>query len=385
MNRIIKMILGVLLLSIILVMPSSIVHAGLTDDKTAAEKQISEFKKMIESANGNIEAISAKVNTVLNKIRDIDANLVKINQEIKVIESNIKTKETEIAKAKVEYDKKKNTFYENLRSTYEKGGVDYTSVILDSSDLTDFININEYSRIIKEKEQEKINEIVAAKKALEVQKKDLEKIQSSLAGKKADIVAQKKQQTIEQQKLASQKAYFASIAQKYKAELAKEEKELANINNKIKEAMKSTGSSGLVYTGNGIFNWPVPSSNRISSGFGWRSSPISGGGEFHKGIDISASGGSTIVAADDGVVLISYYSSSFGNTVVINHGSGLMTLYAHMSARSVSSGQAVARGQRIGAVGSTGWSTGNHLHFQVTNKSDIFNGVVDPNVYLSYK
>ncbi|MDD2371802.1 MAG: peptidoglycan DD-metalloendopeptidase family protein [Firmicutes bacterium] len=385
MNRIIKGIIGIMVLTIILVMPSSMVHAGLTDDKAESEKQIAEFKKLIDSANGNIETISAKVDAVVNKIKEIDANLVKINQEIKVIEGNITTKEAEIAKAKVEYDKKKNTFYENLRTTYEKGGVDYTSVILDSSDLTDFININEYSRIIKEKEQEKINEIVEAKKALEVQKKDLEKIQASLASKKADIVAQKKQQTIEQEKLASQKAYFASIAQKYKAELAKEEKELADINNKIKEAMKSTGSSGLVYTGNGIFNWPVPASNRISSDYGWRSSPIFGGSEFHKGIDISASGGSTIVASEDGVVLLSYYSSSFGNTVVINHGSGVMTLYAHMSARSVSAGQAVSSGQKIGAVGSTGWSTGNHLHFQVTNKGDIFNGYVDPNIYLNFR
>lgn len=149
--------------------------------------------------------------------------------------------------------------------------------------------------------------------------------------------------------------------------------------------MQNTGGGNLVYTGNGIFAWPVPSSNRITSDYGWRSSPIFGGSEFHKGIDIGASGGAAIVAADSGVVLLSYYSSSFGNTVVVNHGSDIMTLYAHMSSRAVSAGQTVARGQTLGGVGSTGWSTGNHLHFQVTNRGDIYNGHVDPNIYLRYR
>ena len=385
MKKIFKMLLGFMVLTVVLLAPSSMVQAGLTDDKAEAQKQIEEFKKLIEAANGNLELIVAKVNAVENKIGDINAKLAKINQDIKVIEGDIKVKEAEITKAKVEYDKKKATFYENLRSNYEKGGVDYTSVILESSDLTDFINYNEYVRIIKEKEQEKINEIVAAKQALEKQKKDLEKVEASLAKKKDDIVTQKKQLSIEKQKLASQKTYFATIAAKYKSQLAKEQAELAAINKKILEAMQNTGGGKLVYTGNGVFAWPVPSSNRITSDYGWRTSPIYGGSEFHKGIDISASGGATIVAAEDGVVLLSYYSSSFGNTVVVNHGSGLMTLYAHMSSRSVSSGQAVSKGQRLGGVGSTGWSTGNHLHFQVTNKGDIYSGTVDPNIYLNYR
>ncbi len=385
MKKLFKILLSVMVLSIIILGPSTMVKAGLSDEKAATEKQIEEFKKNIADANGNLEKIMAQVNIVENTIRQIDAKLVQINQEITVIEGNIVIKAAEIENATVEYNKKKAAFYVNLRSNYEKGGVDYTAVILDSSDLTDFINYNEYFRIIKEKEQEKIKEIVAAKQALEVQKQELIKIQETLAVKKADIVAQKKQQSIEQQKLASQKSYFASLASKYKAELAKEQAELAAINKKIQEAMANTGGGKLVYTGNGTFTWPVPSSNRITSDYGYRTSPIFGSGEFHKGIDISASGGAAIVAADNGVVLLSYYSSSFGNTVVVNHGSGIMTLYAHMSSRSVSAGQAVTRGQHLGGVGSTGWSTGNHLHFQVTSNGDIFSGNTDPNKYLNYR
>lgn len=385
MKKVFRILLGVLVLSIIILAPSAMVQAGLSDEKAAAEKQIEEFKKNIADANGNLEKIMAQVNVVENKIRDIDAKLVQINNEITIIEGNIVVKEAEIEKATIEYNKKKAVFFDNLRSNYEKGGVDYTAVILASTDLTDFINYNEYFRIIKEKEQEKIREIVKAKEALEVQKQELIQIQDKLDVKKADIVAQKKQQSIEQQKLASQKAYFASLASKYKAELAKEQAELAAINKKIQEEIRKNSAGSGVYTGNGIFAWPVPASNRITSDYGWRSSPIFGGREFHKGIDIGASGGSSIVASDDGVVVVSYYSSSFGNTVVVNHGSGIMTLYAHMSSRAVSNGQVVTKGQHLGGVGSTGWSTGNHLHYQVTNNGDIFNGHVDPNIYLRYR
>lgn len=385
MKKLFRLILGMLVLSVIILAPSTLVKASLADEKAETEKQIEEFKKKIAEANDNLEKIMAQVSIVENKIRDIDVKLVQINQEISVIEGNIVTKEAEIEKATIEYNQKKATFFENLRSNYEKGGVDYTEVILDSTDLTDFINYNEYFRIIKEKEQEKIREIVAAKEALEVQKQELIKIQETLAVKKADIVAQKKQQSIEQQKLASQKSYFASLASKYKAEQAKEEAELAAINKKIQEALANTGGGGLVYTGNGIFAWPVPSSNRITSDYGYRTGPIFGGGEFHKGIDISASGGAQIVSAENGVVLLSYYSSSFGNTVVVNHGSGLMTLYAHMNSRAVSVGQTVTKGQTLGGVGSTGWSTGNHLHFQVTSNGNIFSGNADPNIYLRYR
>lgn len=385
MKKLFRVVLGMLVLSAIILAPSTLVKANLADEKAETEKQIEEFKKKIADANDNLQKIMAEYSIVENKIRDIDDKLIQINQEITVIEGNIVIKEAEIERATIEYNQKKAAFFDNLRSNYEKGGVDYTAVILDSTDLTDFINYNEYFRIIKEKEQEKIREIVAAKEALEVQKQELIQIQETLAVKKADIVAQKKQQSIEQQKLASQKTYFASLASKYKAEQAKQEAELAAINKKIIEAMQNTGGGSLVYTGNGIFAWPVPASNRITSDYGWRSGPIFGGSEFHKGIDIGASGGSAIVAAESGVVLLSYYSSSFGNTVVINHGSGIMTLYAHMSSRAVSAGQTVARGQTLGGVGSTGWSTGNHLHFQVTKNGDIYNGYVDPNIYLRYR
>ena len=381
-----KMLLLFLPLAGMLFLPASAIHAGLEDDKAAAEAQIAEFQKKIAAANGNLAKIVSQIEEVQAKISAITVRLNAINGEIQVIEGNIGAKEAEIAQATEQFNKKKEEFYQNLRSKYEEGNVEYTAIILDSVDLTDFINNNEYYRIIKEREESMIQEIKAQREALEVQKAELEAVRVTLAEKQAQVLQEKAQQDIEKKKLDSQKSYFASLSSEYKAQLAKEQAELASIQAKIAAALAAQqAAGGKVYTGNGVFRWPVPASSRISSDYGYRTSPIFGVSEFHKGIDISATSGSAVVAAEEGRVLLSYYSSSFGNTVVIDHGSGLLSLYAHLSSRSVSAGQDVSKGQGVGAVGSTGWSTGPHLHFQVTNKGDIFNGVVDPNNYLGYR
>lgn len=381
-----KMLLLFLPLAGMLFLPASAIHAGLEDDKAAAEAQIAEFQKKIAAANGNLAKIVSQIEEVQAKISAITVRLNAINGEIQVIEGNIGAKEAEIAQATEQFNKKKEEFYQNLRSKYEEGNVEYTAIILDSVDLTDFINNNEYYRIIKEREESMIQEIKAQREALEVQKAELEAVRVTLAEKQAQVLQEKAQQDIEKKKLDSQKSYFASLSSEYKAQLAKEQAELASIQAKIAAALAAQqAAGGKVYTGNGVFRWPVPASSRISGDYGYRTSPIFGVSEFHKGIDISATSGSAVVAAEEGRVLLSYYSSSFGNTVVIDHGSGLLSLYAHLSSRSVSAGQDVSKGQGVGAVGSTGWSTGPHLHFQVTNKGDIFNGVVDPNNYLGYR
>ena len=359
--------------------PSSMVFAGLAEDKAAAEQQIAEFQKKIDEANGNLSVIVGQIYEVQNKIDGLQNNIDRTNGEIDVIQGNITVKEEEIAKETEVFNAKKQDYYLNLRSRYEEGEINFAEMVLDSSNLTELINNNEYYRIVKDKEESKIQVIKAAKDALENQKKELETVKKTLADKKLSLESEQNQLSVEKQKLDSQKDYFATISSQYQAEISKQEAALADINAQIQASI----GGGFAYTGNGQFAWVVPSSKIITSPFGYRTSPIFGGSEFHKGIDISASGGAPIVAAESGVVVYAQYNSGgFGNCVVINHGSGLMTLYAHMSSYSVSVGQGVSKGQGIGAVGSTGWSTGNHLHFQVTNNGDIYNGVVNPLNYL---
>ena len=130
------------------------------------------------------------------------------------------------------------------------------------------------------------------------------------------------------------------------------------------EKAKLAAEQGRRYDG-GIFTWPAPSYTRISDDYGTRIHPILGVQQFHNGIDMAAPGGSPILAAYDGTVVAAAYSNSMGNYIMIDHGDSLYTIYMHASALYVSKGQEVSKGQKIAAVGSTGRSTGNHLHFSV--------------------
>ena len=131
----------------------------------------------------------------------------------------------------------------------------------------------------------------------------------------------------------------------------------------------------------GGFTWPVPSGGRISSTFGSREAPTEGASTYHKGIDIAASSGSKVVAAAGGEVVIATYSASAGNYVMINHGSGVYTVYMHMANLGVSEGQEVKQGESIGSVGSTGYSTGPHLHFGIRENGSY----VDPQNFMYWR
>ena len=128
-----------------------------------------------------------------------------------------------------------------------------------------------------------------------------------------------------------------------------------------------------------MFKWPAPSYTRISDDYGNRTHPILGVQQFHNGVDMAAPGGSPILAAYDGKVVAAAYNASMGNYIMINHGGGLYTIYMHASALYVSTGETVTRGQKIAAVGTTGRSTGNHLHFSVRKDG----AYVSPWNYLS--
>jgi murein DD-endopeptidase MepM/ murein hydrolase activator NlpD len=135
-------------------------------------------------------------------------------------------------------------------------------------------------------------------------------------------------------------------------------------------ARKAAEQNNQSYTGTGStatgsFTWPCPSSTYIASGFGLRIHPIFGTERYHNGVDISANSGASVVAADSGTIAIATYSSSYGNYIMIYHSNGTSTLYAHMSSLAVSAGDTVTKGETIGYVGSTGWSTGPHLHFEI--------------------
>jgi murein DD-endopeptidase MepM/ murein hydrolase activator NlpD len=279
---------------------------------------------------------------------------------------------------------------------YENGNITYIDILLDAENITDMLSRAEIVNQIMNYDQKVVDEynaalvaIQEAKAALEADKADQESYKQSLDEKYADLEAEKKEQQAIIDKLESDKELKES-------EQDKMDKEKDSINSEIERlsriaaeqaaaaakakaaaeaAAKNTAKSSSASTSSsssssatrysGTFTWPLPGYTTISSGYGYRTDPLGRGNKLHGGTDIPAPKGTTIVAAASGTVVKSALVSSYGNYIVVDHGGGVMTGYAHMSKRVASVGDTVSAGQKIGEVGSTGDSTGNHLHFEV--------------------
>ena len=181
----------------------------------------------------------------------------------------------------------------------------------------------------------------------------------------------------EQAELDDKKDAVDSDIAQTQEELDKMEAEAEALNEQIRREAEANAANNddVVYYNGGQMQWPAPAYTRISCYFGWRTHPITGRKNYHGGTDLAAPGGSPILAAESGTVIIAARHWSYGNYVVIDHGGGLATLYAHSSKLLVSKGQHVERGQKIALVGTTGSSTGNHLHFEVRKNGVRVNGL----------
>lgn len=333
----------------------------LEDKKEDLEKDISDTKKQVNSLESSIK-------TMNSNLQSLESKIIAATNAIDLYETQSVQKQVEIDKTKeelVQVNKEKDEYYElaknRIKVMYEYGNTGYLEVILNSKNLFDFFYRMEY-----------INKVLAYDKDVFA---NLEEIMTSIAEKeeklekdKAEIEHLKAEATLEKsnlEELVISKAIEIKAIESNKEELEKQlkvlEREEAQIDQEIRNLMGQNGSN---YDGS-KFSWPVPGWYYISSYFGYRDSPIFGKKEFHNGLDIPAAYGSNIIAAANGTVILAKLSSSFGYYLVIDHGSGYSTLYAHNSKLLVGVGDKVLRGDVIAKAGSTGWSTGNHLHFEV--------------------
>ena len=339
------------------------------------KSRLAELKSARAEANAAVEALEGESEKYSEKIAALDYQIqstrAELNATQKIIDSltrDIADKQDELDETIAQLDEKQELFETRIRVMYENGDTTYLEVLLSSEDFSDMLTnmeivsqIMDYDKRIVEEYKALKAQIETQKAALESDRKDKQDYADDLEQAYEEIEAQKKEYKALKAKVDSDLALKKAEAERMLREQDEINDEIAALSRQ--ETAASGGGGGKVYSGSLV--WPCPSYSRISSQYGYRTHPISGTRKLHKGLDIAASSGNPVIAAASGTVVKSYFSSSYGNYVVISHGGGLMTAYAHMTCRLVSAGQTVAAGQQVGTVGSTGNSTGPHLHFEV--------------------
>ncbi len=363
-------------ITVISALPAFKANAETAQEKiNNSVKKQNEIKSQIQDANAKKESALAQYNAIDREIVALQITVDDINADVAESEAKVAAKDEELKKAEAECEKQYEDYCERAKLLLEKGTVSYLEILIHADSFSDFLTRLSLVNEIAEYDNKKLEELQQYAAEVEAIKKELEKENDRLMALKKEADGQmsvlKAKQAESQRLIDSIKSDIASFEKALRAQEAAE----AAAREEIRRLTQgSTGS----YTG-GRFAWPS-TSTYITSPYGTRIHPVTGKLKTHTGLDIGAGMGTSIFAAADGTVLISGWNSGgYGNYVVIDHGGGLTTLYAHCSSLLVSAGQRVSRGQVIAKVGSTGISTGPHLHFEV-----LKNGAhTDPYAYLN--
>lgn len=345
-----------------------------------AEDQIDALKNMLTDVKAIKKKLESQKADLKKYVEELDKNLEEIQQKISDLEALIIAKEKEIAQTEAELVEAleiEESQYESMKlriqMMYEQGDIYYLDLIFEGG-FAGLLNRLDYVEQISQYDNDKLMEYMINRELIEYCKLQLEADKVVLDEAKAgvEIERQALEELIEEknQKITEFENDINNQAQAIKEyeEEIKEQDELiealeAAVEEEKKQILKQNGII-LEYDG-GAFKFPVASYTRVSSEFGWRLHPTLGYNKFHNGVDLASPTGTAIYAAYSGTVVAATYSSTMGNYVMINHGSGLYTIYMHASKLYVKKDDIVARGDTIAAVGSTGRSTGPHLHFGV--------------------
>lgn len=341
------------------------------DEKAQLEKALKEAQGTIEDLKDSKGDIESKVTELNQQLIDISARITDLENQLTAKSEDIQETKDELSGAKEREAQQYADMKVRIQFMYENGQTSYLEALLSSRNISEFLNSADYIAQIQSYDRQKLTEyqdtvesIVNLEAQLEQEYTDLEALKSTVESNKATVAAMMRQKESELADISGDIEDAQSDADYYAAEIQAQEELIAAI--KRAEAEKAAaGVEEHPYTG-GAFRWPCPSSTRVTSDYGTRVSPMSGASSNHKGIDIGASAGADIIAAADGTVTAASYSSAAGNYVMIDHGGGLYTVYMHASSLLVSPGQTVSAGDVIAKVGSTGISTGSHLHFGVS-------------------
>ncbi|MDK2800703.1 MAG: hypothetical protein PWP27_1521 [Clostridiales bacterium] len=345
-------------------------------DMRELENKLNKVNKEMIRTEANLKALKNQKQGVIQEKAKLDKEIDKteteleqINQLLAQSEQKIKEKQEELLQATQKADEQFEALKLRARTMYEDGNITYMEILLNSKNFSDFISrfeivkeIIKYDTKLLEQLRETQNSIANAKKIAEEEKKNREKLKNRVVTKKRELDQQLASRSQLIQRLTSQEQEYAKALEELEETSKQVEKELK----RLQELNKRKYAGGKLA-------WPTPNYYNITSPFGNRFHPILKQYKLHTGIDIGAPNGAAVKAANDGKVILATWNGGYGKCVIIDHGGGIATLYAHNSTLLVSTGQEVKKGQTISKVGSTGWSTGPHLHFEVREKGTPVN------------
>lgn len=338
----------------------------------AADKKAADLQKQIKDLDAQAEQYAEQAQSLDPKIKSASAKAQKLLGELSDLQKKEATLRSDIASTTAEYKVQQKQLAARITESYKNGDQYVLELIFGAEDMNDFIMRTEIIGRLMRANSDASERLTLTKRKLESDKVQLDSVVSE-AQKKSNAAVANANSLKSMQESQQAAAASAESLQNQKTALMKDTKKNASRLRALaeeEEAEAAKLSSELAGNGSGHFSgsmtWPVPASHRITSRFGWRICPYHGR-ELHPGIDIGAASGSAIVAAGSGRVISAGWRGGYGNTIIIDHGNGVTTLYAHQRAGGirVSVGQHVKAGQRIGTVGSTGNSTGPHCHWEV--------------------
>ena len=365
----------------------------LTNQLDSIQQQVNQQNAAKADAETVIGSVSEQLRQIEEQLRQATAELGTIKEQRVAVENDITLNERQLAEAQKRLEGRESVFYKRVRDIYINGRLSYLDVVIGSKDFSDFANRLEVLKRIIDSDITLINEIKKERADIEAHKQKLEadraklvELEKSALAKQAEIEQKKAERNVVLQKAQNDRATAMQAIEELNASSAQvsamlKERQAARAaaTAAAAAAAQSSGGQGASdnwVQGTGQLGWPV--SGEITSPYGYRVHPIWGTTIYHSGIDIGVDEGTPVHAADGGVVVWSGWMGGYGYAVVIDHGNGLSTLYGHNSELAVDEGQSVAKGQVISYAGSTGNSTGPHVHFEVRVNGDP----VDPMGYL---
>ena len=343
---------------------SAATESELKKKQSDLEAKQASIKSKISQLESNQADAQEQVNALNELIENLEEQIYTVNQKIAVQEAEIADLQAEIDLTESQITDAYDAFKNRVRAMYITG--DFTGgleLLLATDDFDGYLTTMTYIEIMANHDDGIVNALTEDKEGYQAQKALVEEKRAEIESEK--LVLSSKKEELDEQK-AEADALLSQIAAD-KAVLQQEQVKIDKEMQKAREALdaiiaRKTAESDEKNHVPGAWRWPAPGYKRISSKFGWRSWSNS----YHKGIDIAAPMGANIIASKGGkVVTSSYDAGGYGNYVIIDHGGGYMTVYGHLRSRAVSVGQQVNGGQSIGACGSTGRSTGPHLHFEI--------------------